>query len=124
MGNDDFEAGAPEAVVSNRLTGPEALKAHAVLALGLTLCVVASWIEVGRALGGNSLSWAYVFEWPLLGAFAAYMWWRVIHPERPGRRSKEPELPPEFNGMLAAWQQHQRELSRSREPSINDGDAK
>jgi len=41
----------------------------------LALCL---W-QVSRALGGNSLSWAYVFEWPLFAAYAVYMWWRFVH---------------------------------------------
>jgi hypothetical protein len=39
------------------------------------LCI---W-QVHRALGGNQLSWAYVFEWPFFGGYAIYMWWRFIH---------------------------------------------
>ena len=39
------------------------------------LCV---W-QVHRALGGNDLSWAYVFEWPFFAGYAIYMWWRFIH---------------------------------------------
>ena len=35
--------------------------------------------QLSRALGGNSLSWAYVFEWPLFAAYAVYMWWRFVH---------------------------------------------
>jgi len=59
-----------------------ALKLHAVILIvvpGFTaLCV---W-QITRALGGNSLSWAYVFEWPLFAAYAVYMWWRILH-EKP-----------------------------------------
>lgn len=117
MRNDDVEAGATGNVSTMRLTGTEARKAHVILACGLALCVAAFWIEIGRALGGNALSWAYVFEWPLLGAFAVYMWWRVIHPGRPERSTKEPTLAPEFDNMLAAWQEHQRELARFQESS-------
>ena len=47
----------------------------------LALCL---W-QVSRALGGNSLSWAYVFEWPLFAAYAIYMWWRFVHEAAPGR---------------------------------------
>ena len=111
-------------VSTKRLTGTEAWKAHVTLAFGLALCVAAFWIEIGRALGGNALSWAYVFEWPLLGAFAVYMWWQVIRPGRPERATKEPTLAPEFDNMLAAWQEHQRELARFQEsPSPPERDS-
>jgi DNA-binding transcriptional regulator of glucitol operon len=41
----------------------------------LALC----WWQISRALGGNTLSWAYVFEWPLFACYAVYMWWRFVH---------------------------------------------
>ncbi|HTU39958.1 MAG TPA: hypothetical protein VMF35_18320 [Acidimicrobiales bacterium] len=56
-----------------------ALKLHAVILVVvpgfLALCI---W-QITRALGGNTLSWAYVFEWPLFAAYAVYMWWRLVH---------------------------------------------
>jgi hypothetical protein len=39
------------------------------------LCV---W-QTRRALAGNDLSWAYVFEWPFFAGYAIYMWWRFLH---------------------------------------------
>ena len=45
--------------------------------------------ELGRAEGGNELSWAYVFEWPLLAIFAVYMWWKLLHPGFTIRRVRE-----------------------------------
>ncbi len=87
---------------------------HVTLLVGLAFCALAFWFELGRAEGGNELSWAYVFEWPLLGGFAVYMWWKVLHGERsPRRRTREPGLAPEYEGMLNAWQAHQRELAES-----------
>ncbi len=124
MDNDDVEAGPAKVVAASRLNGTDALKANLTLALGLALCAVAFWIEMGRALGGNALSWAYVFEWPLLGAFAVYMWWQVVHPGGPAGRSTAPKLAPEFDGMLAAWEQHQRELASAQEPAPPDGDVR
>jgi H+/Cl- antiporter ClcA len=107
----------------SRLTGASALKAHVTLVLGVALCVVAFWFELGRALGGNALSWAYVFEWPLLAGFAVYMWWKVLHPDAAPKRTKEPKaaVAPEYEGMLAAWQEHQSELAaqRAREESAD-----
>ena len=48
--------------------------------------------QISRALGGNSLSWAYVFEWPLFAVYAVYMWWRFVHEAaRTGRRATPPQ---------------------------------
>ncbi|MHB2029617.1 MAG: hypothetical protein ACYCPT_12490 [Acidimicrobiales bacterium] len=101
-----------------RLTGVEALKTHAMLVFALVLCGAAFWFELGRAERGNHLSWAYVFEWPLLGLFAIYMWWKFMHPDGTTSRSPKPSKPavaPQFEGMLAAWQEHQRELAKEQE---------
>jgi hypothetical protein len=34
-----------------------------------------------RAVGGNGLSWAYTFEWPLFAGFAVVFWARTIRDE-------------------------------------------
>jgi hypothetical protein len=41
--------------------------------------------QIRRALGGNDLSWAYVFEWPFFAGYAVYMWWRLLHEPVPPR---------------------------------------
>ncbi len=101
-----------------RLEGAQALRAHVTLAGGLVLCALAFWFELKRALGGNGLSWAYVFEWPLLGVFAVYMWWNIIHPDREHHRKQRVEKPPiapQFNSMLVAWEERQRDLAAAQE---------
>ena len=71
-----------------------ALKLHAVILIVvpgfMALCV---W-QIYRAVNGNSLSWAYVFEWPLFAGYAVYMWWRFLHekPEEPNA-AKNPNPP-------------------------------
>src|SRR3974390_2812753 len=56
-----------------------ALRLHAViLIVGPAFMALCIW-EISRAVGGNSLSWAYVFEWPLFAGYAVYMWWRFVH---------------------------------------------
>jgi hypothetical protein len=37
--------------------------------------------QLHRALSGNSLSWAYTFEWPLFAIFAGYFWVKTIRDE-------------------------------------------
>lgn len=122
----EVDLDSPRAPVARRLTGAAALKLHVTLALGLAFCALAFWFEFGRALRGNNLSWAYVFEWPLLGIFGVYMWWNLLHEGRKsGRKQRvaKPAIAPEYAGMLAAWQEHQRELAASQQDgSCADGD--
>ncbi len=121
----DATEGPDRAAPSGRLTGGEAVRAHLTLVLGLALCAVAFWFEIRRALGGNGLSWAYVFEWPLFAAFAVYMWWNVLRGERAVRRRRAarpgPALDPRYAGMLEAWEAHQRELQASRAAATEPG---
>jgi hypothetical protein len=64
-----------------------------------TFAALCDW-QVHRALSGNQLSWAYVFEWPFFGGYAIYMWWRILH-EAPaesigsiGSTETMPDAPP------------------------------
>ncbi len=79
----------------------------------LVLCVAAFWFELRRAVGGNELSWAYVFEWPMFAVFAVYMWWNMLHQNR--RRERKAAAPkvvaPEHVEMLKNWQEHLRTMA-------------
>ncbi len=56
----------------------ERLRIHLGLLLATAICMPAFFFELWRALGGNSLSWAYVFEWPALQGYAVYMWRKLL----------------------------------------------
>jgi hypothetical protein len=46
--------------------------------------------QLRRALSGNSLSWAYTFEWPLFAIFAVYFWVKSLRDEmRPAQGTDE-----------------------------------
>jgi hypothetical protein len=82
---------------------------HLGLFLAELMCIPAFVIEMFRALGGNELSWAYVFEWPALGGYAIYMWRRMIREERgqvkPKRVARADDVDPrleEWNAYLAS----------------------
>ncbi len=49
-----------------------------LLVLLTTFAWLTSW-QLGRAEGGNTLSWAYTFLWPLFGLYAVYTWWQLVH---------------------------------------------
>ena len=55
-----------------------ARRLHAGLLLAELVCLSAFVLELSRALSGNVLSWAYVVEWPVLGAYAVYMWRKLL----------------------------------------------
>jgi len=56
-----------------------AIKLHVVILIVVPAFLALCLWQISRALGGNSLSWAYVFEWPLFAGYAVYMWWRFVH---------------------------------------------
>ena len=49
-------------------------------------CGALAWWQATRALSGNTLSWAYTFEWPVFAGYALYMWWKLLHDESTGGR--------------------------------------
>lgn len=65
-------------------------------------CMAFCWWQVDRALSGNELSWAYVFEWPIFAGYAAYMWWRLIHDQTPAATPREPLEPAHLDGEQGA----------------------
>lgn len=42
-------------------------------------CLLAFWWQLHRAMAGNTLSWAYTFEWPIFSVIAVIGWWQLIH---------------------------------------------
>jgi DNA-binding transcriptional regulator of glucitol operon len=52
---------------------------HVTLLVLLPTFAWLTWWQFERAYNGNTLSWAYTFEWPLFGGYAIYVWWQLIH---------------------------------------------
>ena len=74
-----------------------ALLLHLEFFLIVAGCAVATWWQAHRALGGNSLSWFYTFEWPILAGIAIAAWWHLIHEnpeERQARKRERAEKDP------------------------------
>ncbi len=51
------------------------------------MCWLGDW-QFRRAMAGNTLSWAYTFEWPIFAIFGVVFWVKTIrdelHPAEPG----------------------------------------
>jgi len=66
-------------VVKQTWWSRRAIGLHAVIIVIIpTFAALCIW-QLHRALDGNQLSWAYVFEWPFFAGYAIYMWWRFLH---------------------------------------------
>jgi len=78
-------------------TSRRAISLHVALVVFIPGCVALTWWQAARALGGNTLSWVYTFEWPIFGAYAAYMWWKLVHdepvPAHPDGANRTPDGP-------------------------------
>ncbi len=67
----------------SKFFSPRALMVHAALVAWLAMCVLAAWWQIGRAIGGNSLSFLYAIEWPCFAVLGVYGWWALLHVEKP-----------------------------------------
>jgi hypothetical protein len=76
-------------------TSGRAVSLHVALVIFIPACVALTWWQVSRALGGNTLSWVYTFEWPIFGVYAAYMWWKLVHDEPVPTESRHDEAAPD-----------------------------
>jgi hypothetical protein len=50
------------------------LTLHLPLVVVLALCTYATFKQYGRAQEGVQRSWAYTFQWPIIGLFAIVVW--------------------------------------------------
>jgi hypothetical protein len=55
---------------------------HVGLVIAEIFCVTGFFFEFYRARSGNTLSWAYVFEWPIFAGYAIYMWRKLLKDAR------------------------------------------
>ena len=83
---------------------------HLGLILAEALCVSAFALELHRALSGNTLSWAYVFEWPIFAAYAVYLWRKLLRDERHGVRRSTPAGPEKSDATLADYNEYLRRI--------------
>jgi DNA-binding transcriptional regulator of glucitol operon len=69
------------------------------------------WWQIQRVRQGNTLSWAYVFEWPFFTGYAIYLWWKLVHdqPEPLADRAVEPGAGAEVRAAVAGDRHADRE---------------
>src|ERR1700756_779736 len=87
----DGAATAPPGPVWRFLLQPRWLAWHATMVISFWgMLWLGDW-QFPRAMGGNGLSWAYTFEWPLFAVFAVVFWAKTIRDELRIRSGKIPD---------------------------------
>ncbi|RKN27097.1 hypothetical protein [Micromonospora musae] len=71
-----------------RLWTPVWIARHTAMVVLVVAFLALGWWQISRAAGGNTLSWAYAFEWPIFAGFVVFVWWREA---RHTVRGDEPE---------------------------------
>ena len=90
------------------------LLGHALVWTAVAVCLALGWWQAGRAAEGNTLSWAYTFEWPLFAIFTIVLWVREM------RATLRGEHPPPAKVAQAP---RRGPVITRREANLDDGDA-
>lgn len=83
---------------------------HLGLAFVEIICVSGFIFEYLRARSGNTLSWAYVFEWPIFGGYALYMWRRLLREERGESPPRKDSALTRSDDTLRAYNEYLRKV--------------
>jgi hypothetical protein len=73
-----------------RLLEPRWLAWHALALVLIAGCLALGFWQLRRAIGGNTLSWAYTVNWPLFAGFVVWMWIRAVRDELARARGEDP----------------------------------
>ncbi|MGH3159987.1 MAG: hypothetical protein ACRDNF_25895, partial [Streptosporangiaceae bacterium] len=63
------------------LISPRGLGWHALAIFLICGMLALGYWQYRRAVGGNALSWAYTFEWPIFAIFGMVFWIKTIRDE-------------------------------------------
>jgi DNA-binding transcriptional regulator of glucitol operon len=96
-----------------------AIGLHIALVFWIVLCALAAWWQVGRAVQGNSLSFLYAIEWPMIGVLGIVGWYSLLNTEKVGEHKEKARR--EYEEKMRAEAQAARELaaiSEGEDPSL------
>ena len=88
---------------------PRAIGLHLALIAWVALCALAAWWQVGRAIQGNSLSYLYSIEWPMIGVLGIVGWYSMLNTEKVSEHKEKARR--EYEEKMRADAQAERELA-------------
>lgn len=109
------------------------------LVVALAICISATVIEFQRAGSGNWRAGIYMVEWPLIGAFCVWIWFRfrreggsfrnitrrwrervARYEEEAAREAAESRVPPGVDPELDAWREYKAGIREKDPPGRPD----
>jgi DNA-binding transcriptional regulator of glucitol operon len=90
-----------------------AIGLHFALIFWVVLCALAAWWQVGRAIQGNSLSFLYAIEWPLIGVLGIVGWYSMLNMEKVSEYKEKARR--EYEEKMRAEAQAEREQAAAAE---------
>ena len=93
-----------------------ALGLHLALIAWLAVCAVAAWWQVGRAVQGNSLSYLYSVEWPVIGVLGILGWYSMLNVEKVTEHKEQARR--EYEEKMRADAQAARRAAEDEDPTL------
>lgn len=73
------------------------------------MCALAAWWQVGRAVEGNSLSFLYSIEWPVIGVLGVLGWYAMLNMEKVTEHQEQARR--EYEANMRAKAQAERDAA-------------
>ena len=106
--------------VRTRWLAPRSLLLHLALVAWVAGCVVATWWQIGRAIGGNEYSYLYAVEWPVFAIAGVFGWWALLHTEPPSEEAQDARREEEARLRAEAAAKREREEEDEELAAYND----
>lgn len=74
-----------------RLWTPAWIARHVLTVVLVMAFLALGWWQISRAASGNTLSWAYAFEWPIFAGFVVFLWVREARHTLHGGAANTPD---------------------------------
>jgi DNA-binding transcriptional regulator of glucitol operon len=93
-----------------------AIGLHLALIVWMLFCALAAWWQVGRAVQGNSLSYLYAVEWPVIGVLGILGWYSMLNTEKSTEHKEAARR--EYEEKMRADALAARRLAEEEDPTL------
>jgi hypothetical protein len=102
--------------VRSKYLSPRAIGLHIALILWVLICALAAWWQVGRAIQGNSLSFLYSIEWPVIGVLGILAWYSMLNMEKVSEHKEKARR--EYEEKMRADALAARQAAEAEDPTL------